>query len=142
MKKFTIILAMILCAESAWARHTPVSILTMTSSIIYLKVHKHYLGATIEILDEQGNTLITEELQNKRVIVDFYYKKAGTYLVKIKKGHTEQQFKFDHLDHPKPNEVATPTGIDSIMEEQKIEDQLVHHEGHEEEDKILIIQKI
>jgi hypothetical protein len=96
MKKALLVTLIVLtiAAAKASATHNPVSILSTNSSLVYLKFHKSMLGGIIEITDEKDSVVMTEVIGNKKMIIDFYYKNAGKYHIKIHKGDVLQSFSY------------------------------------------------
>jgi len=74
--------------------HNPVAILSTHGGLLYLKFHKSMKGATIEIRNEQDSVVLREVIDTKKVMIDFYYKKAGKYIVKISKGDLLEVFSY------------------------------------------------
>ena len=74
--------------------HNPVSILSTHGGLLYLKFHKSMLGAHIEIRDERDSLILQEIVDSKKIMIDFYYKKAGKYVIKITKGELLQVFSY------------------------------------------------
>ena len=105
MKKVALILALIAVVNVSKA-DSPVSILAIKSSIIYLKVNKDLIGATLKVEDESGNALVTEKILHKKVIVDFYYKKAGKYRVTIVLNDREETFTYENVAFESANTEA------------------------------------
>lgn len=97
MKKVALILMMVAVGVTTEAGHG-VSILAVDSSMVYFKVHKRMIGATLEVEDDNGQKLVQETILRKKVIVDFYYSKIGKYKLKIRHGDHEQTLIFQHLD--------------------------------------------
>jgi hypothetical protein len=97
MKKAILLVTLITVVNVCSARN-PVSILAINSSIIYLKIDKNMIGASLEVEDENGNNLVIEKIMHRKVIVDFYFKKPGKYRIKIKMGDIEQVFTYENVD--------------------------------------------
>ncbi|RAW02364.1 hypothetical protein [Pseudochryseolinea flava] len=96
MKKAILLLVFGMVLNVGFAKR-PVSILSTNSSIIYFKLDKEIHNAVLEITDENGNVLVVETIKHKKVIVDFYFKKAGKYFIKITCGSIEEHFTFDNI---------------------------------------------
>ena len=97
MKRLILVVGLLVVMTVSEARN-PVSILAINSSIIYFKINKDLMGATLEIEDEAGNALIAEKITHKKVIIDFFYMKAGKYRVKIKYSDLEEVFIYENVD--------------------------------------------
>jgi len=96
MKRVVLILVLALVAQVSVAKN-PVSILSISSSIIYFKIDRDLVGAQLEITDEAGHVLLTEVILHKKVIVDFYFKTAGKYRITVRKAGFEETFTYENI---------------------------------------------
>jgi hypothetical protein len=105
MKKivFLACVMFVMCSGVLAKSKNPVSIVSTSSSVLYLKFQKSMLGATIEVTDEKGNVVFSQVVNNKKVLIDFYYNEAGKYKVKIAKGDNLETFSYiiDEVGTPK-----------------------------------------
>lgn len=113
MKKAILLLVFGLILNVGFAKK-PVSILSTDSSIIYFKLDKEIRDAVLEITDESGKVLVSEKITRKKVIVDFYFKTAGKYFIKITCGSLVENFTFENVVNESANEM-TETGDDRIL---------------------------
>ena len=113
MKKRILLLVFGMILNVGFAKK-PVSILSTDSSIIYFKLDKEIRHAVLEITDESGNVLVNEKIIHKKVIIDFYFKTAGKYFIKITCGSLVENFTFENIVDESSNEIAT-SGEDRIL---------------------------
>jgi hypothetical protein len=106
MKRVVLIASLVLAVavKASATHHNPVSILSTNSSLVYLKFHKSMLGGIIEIRDEKDSVVMTEVISSKKMIIDFYYKNAGKYHIKIHKGDVVQSFSY-LIQTPEPEQL-------------------------------------
>ena len=59
--------------------------------LFVFKTGKKLIGATVEIRSADGDLLTTQNLGNKKMIIDFSSVSLGTYIIRVSKGkHTEE----------------------------------------------------
>lgn len=64
-------------------------VLSTKRSVLYFKVSKDLLGATIQIENEEHDLIESIPVDQKKMIVDFFYLAPGAYTIKIKKDNVE-----------------------------------------------------
>ena len=96
MKKFTLVVLMLVASVGTWAcpTHTPVCVISVKSDIFYFKVSKTFIGATVEIYSKEGERIRTETVLHHKTIIDFYLENPGVYTIKIKKDNLEHNFSY------------------------------------------------
>jgi hypothetical protein len=62
--------------------------------IYYFKVAKEFLGADLEIYSSDGVKLLTQKVEHRKVLVDFYYENPGRYIIHFVKGDSTEEFNF------------------------------------------------
>lgn len=72
----------------------PVRVIFSRMDVFYFKVDHLLLGADLEICSSEGTTLHAEKILHRKVLVDFYFKNSGQYIIKIKKGSIIKEFNF------------------------------------------------
>jgi hypothetical protein len=109
MKKtlLTAILAIVMIIGAEARGHNPVSILSTSSSLVYLKFAKIMKGGIIQIKNEKDSVVMSEVIGSRKMIIDFFYKKPGMYKVSIVKGDMLQSFTYEL----KANELDTMTDV-------------------------------
>jgi len=79
--------------------------------VFYFKVDKELLGAELEIYSQDGVKLLTQKLDHRKVLIDFYYENPGKFIIMIKKGDIQEEFSFVKsepcLETEKPAELIT-----------------------------------
>jgi hypothetical protein len=100
MKKYTLVAIIILgMFYSISAKdQNPVSILSTSCSILYLKFNKSMYGAKLEIKNDRDSIVVSEVVNSRKVIIDFYYKDPGKYQITITKDDLLQSFSYVSLD--------------------------------------------
>ena len=104
MKKLIliIIISMLLAGMFANANplksKDPVHVISTEDNAIYFKVSKALIGAAIEIYNENGTKLISHQITDRRVLIDFYFGKPGKYYIKLTKSTGDEHFVFTKFD--------------------------------------------
>lgn len=92
------LLAFVLClSTSAFAGTSPnsnVSVLSMKRDIFYFRVCPSLIGARIDVRDQEGQVIVSQEITHKKSIVDFYFEKPGQFTITITKGERQETFKY------------------------------------------------
>lgn len=52
------------------------------------------MGASIEVRDQEGHVIATQEITHKKSIVDFYFEKPGQFTITITKGERQETFQY------------------------------------------------
>lgn len=94
---FTLALVTML-SLNVFSKNHPIAVRSISSNIFYFKVDKQYVGATIEIMDLNGNVLQSATINSRKIIIDFFYKMPGKYIIVIKKGDLSECFEYENLD--------------------------------------------
>jgi hypothetical protein len=96
MKKFVFLACVmfVMCSGVLAKSKNPVSIVSTSSSVLYMKFSKEMIGATIEVTDEKGAVVFSQVVSNKKVLIDFYYNESGKYKVKIAKDDNFETFSY------------------------------------------------
>jgi len=75
----------------------PVKVLSTKRDIFYFKVDKEYVGALLEVFDKNGNKVIEQRIDKRKVIVDFYYDQPGRYDIRISHGSIERLYVYEKV---------------------------------------------
>ncbi len=67
------------------AKPAPVTVLSVRSDILYFKVDKSFIGATVEVHDPSGQLIYTEIVKHHKTLIDFYDQSPGIYTVVVRK---------------------------------------------------------
>jgi|GEM_PF-1715544 len=65
-----------------------------SKSLFVFKAHKKFLGARVDILTEGGSIITTQQLEKRKVIIDFGSVKMGTYTIRVSKGGKTQAYQY------------------------------------------------
>ncbi len=102
MKKIIFAITVLFASFSAMAnpvKEAPVVVLNTTHDIFYFKICKSMMGGTAEVFDAAGNLVITQNLDNRKLIIDFFEMLPGDYTIKVKKENTEETFAYHRNDY-------------------------------------------
>jgi hypothetical protein len=118
MKRFILLAPMIfLLLSTASARNnSPVTILSASSSILYLKFSKYMMGAKIEIRDEKDNLVSQETVTQRKLIIDFYDRSPGKYVITISKNDLMERFSYTTADESGDGDskILLPSRLQSV----------------------------
>ncbi len=64
-------------------------------NLFVFKAGKHWKGAFVDVVSENGDVVSHQKLTKKRLIIDFRDVGLGTYTIKVTKGNKSEAFKFD-----------------------------------------------
>lgn len=59
-----------------------------------VKAQKRFLGATVEVFVGDGDLLTAQNLQKRKVIIDFGDAKGGIYTIRLTKGNETKEFRY------------------------------------------------
>src|SRR6188768_2503132 len=62
-------------------------------NLFIIKTEKKFLGATVEVFLMDG-LLTSQNLQKRKMIIDFGDSKGGTYTIRLTKGNAQKEFHF------------------------------------------------
>jgi hypothetical protein len=107
MKKITFLFSMVIVTTIAFSNGIkttdPVHVLSSRMSILHLKLTHDFIGATVEIYNESDELILSQVLNERKVLIDFDNQKQGIYKIKIKKGTDEDVMEYFNL-HSSPIE--------------------------------------
>jgi hypothetical protein len=81
----------------ATAKETPVVVLSTSHDIFYFKICKTMVGGMVEVYNPEGKVVGTQNLDSRKLIIDFFDMAPGDYTIKVKKENTEETFTY-HRD--------------------------------------------
>lgn len=124
MKTLTIVLSiLVITGASAFAREgnpqSSVRVLSVKRDIFYFKVCQTFIGGSIEVYGEDGAMILSDKIQNHKVIIDFYFQEAGVYKIRIKKDDREISFDYNKST-PKPEVEVSLEEIPQVVIFQQI----------------------
>jgi len=100
MKKVIFALALLISSYSSFSatlKDTPVVVLSTSHDIFYFKICKTMVGGTVEVYNPEGKMVGTQNLDNRKLIIDFFDMAPGNYTIKVKKENIEETFTY-HRD--------------------------------------------
>lgn len=62
--------------------------------LFVFKVSKSWHGAKVEVLGPNGEPVNSQRLLKRKMIINFYDVKPGTYKIKITKDHHTEEFQY------------------------------------------------
>jgi hypothetical protein len=65
-----------------------------SKSIFIFKANKEFLGARVDILTEGGSVITSQQLEKRKVIIDFGSVKMGTYTIRVSKGGKTKAYQY------------------------------------------------
>jgi outer membrane lipoprotein-sorting protein len=63
-------------------------------NLFVFKADKKFLGARVEILTATGGVITAQNLEKRKMIIDFGSAQFGTYTIRVSKGNDTQEFHF------------------------------------------------
>ncbi|HEY9047451.1 MAG TPA: T9SS type A sorting domain-containing protein [Ohtaekwangia sp.] len=63
-------------------------------NLFVLKTQKKFKGAKVEVFHANGELLTSQNLQKRKVIIDFGSVQHGTYVIRLTKGNNVQEFEY------------------------------------------------
>lgn len=90
-------LLLILSSARAKSPHDEVAAGTASvrdNSIFKLKTHRKFVGATVEIYQANGTLVTSQNLERRRMAIDFRGVRYGTYTIRVTKGANTQVFEY------------------------------------------------
>jgi hypothetical protein len=76
----------------------PVHVLSSRMRIVHLKLTREFIGATLEIYNESDELILSQVVNERKVLIDFDNQKQGIYIIKIKKGTDEDVMEYINRD--------------------------------------------
>lgn len=67
---------------------------TKHKNLFKVKTNKKFVGATVEVFMTNGSLLTSQNLQKRKMIIDFGDSKGGTYTIRLTKGNETKEFHF------------------------------------------------
>ena len=76
----------------------PIHLLSSRMNVFYFKVDRELIGGEIEIYTQEGVKLLTQKVQRRKILIDFYYENPGKYIIQFSKGEIKRDFNFVKTD--------------------------------------------
>ena len=61
---------------------------------VILKMERKDIGAFVEIFYSNGDRILSQQLEKRKVVIDFEHVRAGEYTIRIKKGNDIQDYMY------------------------------------------------
>jgi hypothetical protein len=94
-----LVVGLLLFAASVHNTHakdnTPAPLNNKANSLFIIKAEKSFLGATVEIFHAGGDLLASQQLERRKVVIDFGSVQYGTYTIRLTKGDKIQEYHFE-----------------------------------------------
>jgi hypothetical protein len=104
MRIAILFIVIVLVSHSVKASQDPcekaVEILSTKMDIFYFKLCKDYMGAVVEVQNQDSVVLVSKEIIGNKALVDFYFERQGKYLVKVKVAGKEETYEYEKLAPP------------------------------------------
>lgn len=55
-----------------------------SNHIVVFNTDRKFIGATVEVLDANGNPVVTQKLERRRMMIDFGLVRSGEYTIRVK----------------------------------------------------------
>jgi hypothetical protein len=79
----------------ATTKHISPEITTLTTEdLLVLRATRKFKGAEIEVFSSSGYLVTSGKLNKRKMIIDFKNVRSGSYLIRVKKGNTQEEFSF------------------------------------------------
>ena len=82
-----------LIAKSAMAADVT-EIKTKYPHLFVLKANRKYAGATVEVYYSNGDLVTSQQIEKRRIIIDFCDTKYGEYTIRVVKGDKKIEFQY------------------------------------------------
>ena len=77
------------------AGQAQVDVITQShENLFVLKASRKFKGTEVEVLSSSGYLVSSQKLTRRKLIIDFKNVRAGSYLIKVKKGNDQEEFQF------------------------------------------------
>lgn len=63
-------------------------------NLFVFKADKKFLGARVDILSAGGEVITSQNLEKRKVIIDFGSVRYGTYTIRVSKGSESKEYQF------------------------------------------------
>jgi hypothetical protein len=93
----TIIITLVMITGTAKAAKPGESIIISQSknnSLFVFKAEKKFLGAMVEVYTSSGALLTSQNLQKRKMIIDFASASKDTYTIRVVKGSAHKEYKY------------------------------------------------
>jgi hypothetical protein len=100
MRSRTRLLLVILVILGAMATKTAFAkevrlVKTKNRNLFVLRIDKEYAGAKVEVFYTNGEVVLSQKLEKRKVIIDFCNSISGTYTIRVVKGDMRKEFRYE-----------------------------------------------
>ena len=67
---------------------------TKNKGLFVYKTQRKFVGAMVEVYTSNGNLLTAQNIQKRKLIIDFGSAQKGTYIIRVVKGGDTREFQF------------------------------------------------
>jgi hypothetical protein len=75
-------------------KEIPVVVLNTSHDIFYFKIRKTMIGGTVEVYNPSGQLVASQNMDNKKLIIDFFDMAPGDYKIVVKKDNVQETFNY------------------------------------------------
>ncbi|HEY3404910.1 MAG TPA: T9SS type A sorting domain-containing protein [Ohtaekwangia sp.] len=62
--------------------------------VFILKTTKKFVGAKVEVFKADGELIAYQNLEKRKVVIDFRDVRLGTYTIRVTKGNAREEYQF------------------------------------------------
>jgi hypothetical protein len=73
---------------------TPSEIKTKYPHLFVLKSNRKYAGATVEVYYSNGDLVISQKINKRKMIIDFCDTRFGEYTIRVTQGDKKHEFQY------------------------------------------------
>jgi hypothetical protein len=71
-----------------------VHLISTRMDVFYFKIDKKFIGSDLEIYSQDGLKVLTQKIDRRKVIIDFYFENPGKFIIMFKKDGHHEEFSF------------------------------------------------
>lgn len=88
-KAMVLVVVLVMMVQGAFASSNQsvdgIRVISEKMDVFYFKVSEELVGASIEVIDPNGKQILVDQVDNRKVLIDFYAEPSGEYTIHIKK---------------------------------------------------------
>jgi hypothetical protein len=84
----------LLISTSAFADEILTAYAKQPKNLFVLKAQKKFKGARVEVFEADGDLITSQNLQKRKMVIDFGNRKNGTYVIRVTLGALSQEFRY------------------------------------------------
>ena len=98
MKTFiALVITLLFLTCAAWAASPDETIIighSKNKNLFVFKTEKKFVGALVEVYSSQGELLTSQNLNNRKMIIDFGSVISDTYTIRVVKGNATREYQY------------------------------------------------